>query len=275
MRIKANGITINVLEHPARDATANRPALIFLHYFGGSSRTWTEVINHLSVDYRCIAPDLRGFGDSDAPTNGYAVNDYADDIAALIARMNVKNYVLVGHSMGGKIALALAARRLIGLRSLVLLAPSPPTPEPMPNDARARLLATHGDRQAAEETLRKITAHPLPACIFHRTVEDCLRSALPAWRAWLERGSREDISADATNVNVPTVVVAGGADEPLTAEFLRREVVERVVGAQLTTLPGVKHLLPLEDSLKTAELINDHCQQTSLASCTSLDNTTT
>ncbi len=266
MRINANGITLNVLEPDESNMTAHPTALVFLHYFGGSSRSWTEVIKRLSADYHCIAPDMRGFGESDAPPDGYAVKDYADDVAALIAAANIESYVLIGHSMGGKIALALAARRPAALRFLVLLAPSPPTPEPMPDAERARLLRTHGDREAVEETLRKITAHPLPAAILHRTIEDSLRCSLAAWRAWLETGSREDISTDVTRINVPVLVVAGGADEAMTGELLEREIVRRIGCAQLRTLPGVKHLLPLEDPTAIADLINDHCQQSHLLS---------
>lgn len=260
MRIKANGLTFNVLECGARGSIANRPVLVFLHYFGGSSRTWTEVISRLSADYHCLAPDLRGFGESDAPTSGYAVKDYADDVAGLVAAAKVKNYVLVGHSMGGKIALAFAARRPVGLRSLVLLAPSPPTPEPISEEERARLLNTHGDRAAAIETIGKITAHPVPISLQNLLVEDNLRSSRRAWRAWLETGSREDLSADMKLIDVPVIVAAGGKDESLTARVLQREVVRRIGGARLTTLPDVAHLLPLENSSAIAGLVRRHCE---------------
>lgn len=253
--MKINGINLNVVERGGNNLDLNRPSLVFLHYFGGSSRAWTEVIAWLAAAYHCLAPDLRGFGTSDAPPDGYALNDYADDVAKLIEAANIKSYVLVGHSMGGKIALTLAARRPANLRSLLLLAPSPPTPEPIAEDEQTRLLTAHGSRLAAEETLRKITIHPLPAPVFEWCIEDTLRCSLPAWRAWLEQGSREDISADVTRINVPTLVVAGEMDEPLTADLLQREVVGRIDGARITTLPDVKHLLPLENPAAIANLI--------------------
>jgi pimeloyl-ACP methyl ester carboxylesterase len=174
-----------------------------------------------------------------------------------------KKFVLIGHSMGGKIALALAARRPANLDSLILLAPSPPTPEPISDSERKRLLAGHGDRAAAEETLNKITAHTLPTQTFERCIEDALRCSPLAWRAWLEDGSREDISHDVRRIDVPVVVVAGELDEPLNASLLKREIVERIGNARLTTLPDAKHLFPLEESAKVAELINQHCQRSS------------
>lgn len=242
-----------------RSDEASRPALIFLHYFGGSSRSWTEVIARLAPRFGCHALDLRGFGESDSRAGGYAVNDYADDVAASIRAANIESYVLVGHSMGGKIALALAARRPANLRALVLLAPSPPTPEPIPEAERKRLLDTHGDRRAAEATFGKITAHALPAPVFERCVDDQLRCSPEAWRAWLEGGSREDISSDVARIDVPVLVVAGEMDDPLTADLLRHEVVWRIAGARLAVLPDVGHLLPLENPTTVADLIVDHC----------------
>ena len=233
-----------------------------LHYFGGSSGAWADVIARLASRYHCLAPDLRGFGESDAPTAGsYTTGDYADDVAALIEATGVNAYVLVGHSMGGKIALRLAARRPAALRALVLLAPSPPTPEPIPDDERARLLGTHGDRHAAEETVRNITHRPLSAPVFARCVADNLRASRPAWRAWLEAGSREDISDDMARIDVPTLVVAGAADAPITAPLLEREVVCRLADARLTTLPDVAHLSPLEAPAAVADLIREHCRR--------------
>lgn len=220
------------------------PAVIFLHSFGGSGRSWADVVDGLAGQARCIAPDLRGFGDTEAPA-GYAVDDYADDVAALAAALGLDDYVVVGHSMGGKIALALAARRPAGLRALLLLAPSPPTPEPMADHERARLLATHGDQTAALETVRKITHRPLPPDLVERAVADTLRSSTAAWRAWLEGGSREDLSERMAGVDVPVTVLVGRNDPVMPRPVLQHDVAERV-GGTLTVASDAGHLLPLE-----------------------------
>ena len=95
----------------------------------------------LSNKYRCIAIDLRGHGDSDvaddvAPEAGYSVDTMADDVAAILHEEKVGDFILIGHSMSGKVALALAARQPSGLKSLLLLSPSPPLPEPIPDEDR-------------------------------------------------------------------------------------------------------------------------------------------
>jgi pimeloyl-ACP methyl ester carboxylesterase len=81
MRVEVNGMTLNVFVKSALRNPRSEISLVFLHYFGGSSKTWTEVIDQLGGDYHCIAPDLRGFGDSEALTANYSIKDYADDVA--------------------------------------------------------------------------------------------------------------------------------------------------------------------------------------------------
>ncbi|MFN2454510.1 MAG: alpha/beta fold hydrolase [Pyrinomonadaceae bacterium] len=256
MRHQVNGITLNVSERGSNDSPSNNPALIFLHYFGGSSREWSAVIDQLGNDYRCVAPDLRGFGESDAPAT-YAVSDYADDVAALIDKLQLDRFILVGHSMGGKIALALAARRLRGLVSLILLAPSPPTPEPITDEERARLLAGFGKRSEAEATIRKITARPFAPALFEQAIEDNLRSSGAAWRAWLEDGSREDISGEMSKIETPALVAVGAEDKGITTSLLEREILGHISQARLTVIPEAGHLLPLEASVTIAQLIQE------------------
>ncbi len=105
MKIQSNGISIHVEEQGSGDL-----ALVFLHYWGGSSRTWKYLTEALSEFYRTIAIDHRGWGDSDAPEHGYALADLADDAAGVISALGLGSYVLVGHSMGGKVAQLLASR---------------------------------------------------------------------------------------------------------------------------------------------------------------------
>lgn len=263
MRIALSPVTLEV--HVGEGDPA-RPALVFLHYFGGSGKTWGTVADALTAEgFRCILPDLCGYGDSTAPGEHwmhYAVDIMADDIYELVGKLRLPRFVLVGHSMGGKIALALAARRPAGLEAVALLAPSPPTPEPMAAAERARLLASHGDRAAAEETLRKITARPLPGPLATLAVDDSLRASVPAWRAWLEHGSREDIAARLAHVGVPVAVAVGQKDDAITAALVEREINARLAHPQpVRVVPDAGHLLPLEAPAATVAFLRETLAQ--------------
>jgi pimeloyl-ACP methyl ester carboxylesterase len=263
MKLKINGTTLNVFEAGVENYNKTRPTLVFLHYFGGSSQSWQEVIENLVADFHCVAPDMRGFGASDSMPENFAVKDYADDVAELISVLTIENYALVGHSMGGKIALSFAARLPRGLRSLILLAPSPPTPEPMQETEREKLLNARGNRCVAAKTICKAAGGRLSAEVFARAIDDNLRSSEAAWRAWLEQGSREDISAEIEKINVPILIAAGEADENITADLLTREIVRRVSDARLTVVEKAKHLLPLEVPDRIADLIRDEIEKIS------------
>lgn len=244
----AEGLSLNVLESGVGPggAGAGRPALVFLHYFGGSARTWGPVAARLAADFPCFRLDGRGWGDSDKPDSGYAVDDMADDAAAVIAALGLSRYVLVGHSMGGKAAQSLAARRPAGLERLLLVGPSPLSPEPMSEDNRAQMRAAWGDRDASRRTLETISRLPLSPEWRQQVVEDALRAGRAAWESWADLGSLEDLSALAQDIAVPAAVLAGERDPVLPPDVLAREVVERILGATLTILPGAGHLMPLE-----------------------------
>jgi len=265
MRYKVNGTVLNIFEAGAKNYNKGRPSLVFLHYFGGSSLAWTEVIAELADDYHCVAPDLRGFGASEASAENYAIEDYASDVQELITLFRLENFALIGHSMGGKFALALAARKPKNLQSLILLAPSPPSPEPIPEDERKQLLTVHGNRCVATETVCRAAGGKLSAEIFERAVTDNLRSSQKAWQAWLESESRRDISLGIGQINVPVLVAAGESDEKMTAKLLKREIVRRVENARLVVIPKVKHLLPLEAPKEIADLIRRQVENSSCA----------
>ena len=262
MRFKINGTTLNIFEAGIENYNKSGPSLIFLHYFGGSSRAWTEVIAKLATDFHCVAPDLRGFGASEESWGNCSVKDYADDVECLIRTLTLENFVLIGHSMGGKIALSYAARNPKGLQSLILLAPSPPTPEPMRDETRAKLLASHGNRCAATETVCQAAGAKLSGDVFERSITDNLRTSRAAWNWWLEAGSREDISAEIKKISVPVLVAAGENDDAMTPKLLDKEIARRIENACLVVVPETKHLLPLEAPAAIADLI-----QKTLSNC--------
>lgn len=123
MNIETNGTRIHVTERGSGDM-----ALVFLHYYGGSSRTWDGVADELADRYRIVATDHRGWGDSDAPASGYGIVDLAADAEGVIDALGLRRYVLVGHSMGGKVAQLIASRRPKGLQGSCSLLRRRPRP---------------------------------------------------------------------------------------------------------------------------------------------------
>ena len=241
---------------PAATTASSRPTLVFLHYWGGSSRTWDGVIGALPPAYDTIAPDLRGWGDA-APADSYALADFAADVQQMIATRGLVNYVLVGHSMGGKIAQLLASRRPAGLVGLVLVAPAPPTPLHMPAEARAVMAGAYDTATAVEQAIDHVlTSSPLSPALRLQVIEDSLRGDPAAKKAWPNHTSHEDISAAVGAIAVPVLVVAGALDRVDPAPVLQTEVLGRIAQATMQVLPGTGHLSPLEAPAGVAAAID-------------------
>ncbi|ALD22310.1 alpha/beta fold hydrolase [Hymenobacter sp. DG25A] len=227
---------------------------IGLHYWAGSGRAFQHVARRLAPEYSFLAPDLGGFGGAPAPPQGFSVDAYARQITAFVAQHSLTRYVLVGHSMGGKIALALAANQPPGLVGVALLSPSPPTPEPMTDEGRAASLKAFGKKDSAENTLRHITAQPLPAEDQAQILHDNLHSSRPAWEAWLLHGSRENIAGRLGNIIVPCLLLAGDRDEVMSPSVHGLETLPLLPpGTPLEIIGGAGHLLPYEAPGEVAE----------------------
>ncbi len=242
MKVASNGISLHAEERGAGDLS-----LVFLHYYGGSSRTWKHVTAKLAPDFHTIAIDHRGWGESDAPADGYRLADLAADAEGVIAALNLQRYVLIGHSMGGKVAQLMASRQPAGLAGLVLVAPSPPSPMIMPAPAREMMAGAYASREAVEATIDNVlTAKPLSAEDREQVIEDSLRGAPQAKIAWPRYTSLENIAAQAGDINVPTLVIAGALDRVDPPIRLRAELLPRIPQAVMHVLPGTGHLSMLE-----------------------------
>ncbi|MBC6697447.1 alpha/beta fold hydrolase [Hymenobacter puniceus] len=236
--------------------TPDSLTFVYLHYWAGSGRAFQAVSELLTPDFAVLAPDLGGFGGAAAPAGGYTVDAYAEEVAAFVAAQHLQQYVLVGHSMGGKIALALAARQPAGLRGVALLSPSPPTPEPMTDADRKASLHAWGKQATAEQTLQHITARPLAPALRQQVIEDNLRSSKAAWDAWLLHGSRENLANRMCEVQVPCALLAGDQDAVMSPSVHGLETLPLLPeGTPLEIIAGAGHLLPYEAPDEVAALL--------------------
>ena len=250
MRVKAGELSLNVL-----DAGSGKPALLFLHYWGGSARTWNAVTSNLTRDFRCIAYDQRGWGQSDAPTGGYSIRDLASDANDLLKSLQLRRYVLVGHSMGGKVAQFLAAQRPAGLEGLVLVAPAPPTPQNLPEAAKQAQLHAYDNRENALQALAFLTARPVSEDLREQIISDNLAGSPQAKIAWPTSSIYEDISTEVSKIAVPTLILAGDQDRQDSLEQHRREVLPRIPGARIVVIQDTGHLLPIDQPSQLSDAI--------------------
>ena len=153
----STGVTLNV----ATAGPADAPAVILLHGFPESYRTWRSLVPLLEDRFRLVMPDQRGFGGSDAPpdVNDYATDKIVADLFALVDALGIARFTLVGHDWGGAVAWAAALRGDPRLERLAIVnAPHPVVFQ--------KSLITDADQRAASQY---ITAFRIPG--FEQAVE--------------------------------------------------------------------------------------------------------
>jgi pimeloyl-ACP methyl ester carboxylesterase len=142
----ANGIHLDVVDEGPVDA----PALIFLHGFPESHRTWRHQIAHFKDRFRCIAPDQRGYRGSSKPqaVEAYTPDKLIGDVFLLADALAIANFTIVGHDWGGAIAwgVALAGQHARVSAAVIANAPHPAIFQ--------RLLYTHPGQRAASQYIR-------------------------------------------------------------------------------------------------------------------------
>lgn len=242
MKVAVNGINLNVSDDGSGDH-----ALVFMHFWGGSSREWSAVIEGLSTRYRCVALDARGSGLSDAPESGYRIADLADDVQGVIAAMKLESYVLVGHSMGGKTAQVLAARRPEGLKGLALVASSPASPMKIDAAQREQMKGAYTNAESVNWVLDNVlTSSPISDKDRETLVADALRTSSSAREGWVEVGIQEDYSHEVAKIDVPVAVIAGEEDKIDPLPIVQAHILPLFEHPETHFLKHKGHLLPIE-----------------------------
>ncbi|KAK3358210.1 Alpha/Beta hydrolase protein [Lasiosphaeria hispida] len=255
--VKINAIISNGPTTPSTSALT-LPTIIFLHFWGGSSLTWSLVNPLTSASYPTVALDFRGWGDSTGPDakDAYSISLLADDVEATIAALKIRSAVLVGLSMGAKVAQLIAARGKAPLRGLVLVSPAPVIPLILPEDMREQQLHAYDN----EDSARFVATNVLTASYRERdlpefVVEDMLRGNRWARQAWPAYGIGEDVSEGVGGISVPVLVIAAEKDVVEPVERVQTEVCARIQGSKLVVLSGSGHLSPLDKPEDIAECL--------------------
>ena len=207
-RASVNGIELYYEEH------GSGRALLLVPGLGADTRLFGGIVGPLAATCHVIAFDPRGGGRSDKPPGPYTIEQMADDADGLLDVLGIEDAVVVGYSMGGRIALSLALDHPERVRRLVLAATSARTPPSRP----------FGRRWLALEVLSRL---PTPGKGQPRWAWECQRRASASY----------DATARLGEIVVPTLVLHGRRDH-MTALALAREMHAGIAGSSLVVVPG-------------------------------------
>jgi pimeloyl-ACP methyl ester carboxylesterase len=265
------------LTTPSDPVDVNAPTLLFLHFWGGSSNSFSQVVKVLSPYFPTLALSFRGWGDSSGPEDigAYTIANYCSDVETVTKTLGLKSVVLVGHSMGGKVAMAVAGRHALPdgvLKGLCLLAPAPPGPLALADpNMREQQLHAFDNIENAEVVVRTVLTSSESALsdeLVRSIANDMVRGNKSARNGWLVHGMPEDIGQLFDRIDVPVWVVAGGSDIIEPVERMKTEIQEKlntkVNGiAKLVIVEGSGHLLPSEKPSEVAQYVKQFTESVS------------
>jgi 3-oxoadipate enol-lactonase len=210
-----------------------------------SARSWVNQLRNPGV-LRMIAVDLPGHGES-GPRPGASVEEYAAAVAEFLIALDCGSVIVVGHSLGGSIAIALATRHPALVRGLVLIASC--VKLPLVDSVGERLVAYLPGplrRLVFFSMAKKVLFAPeAPADAIAVAMRD-LRACRPETIMSDVRAARAmDLTEQAAALDVPALVMTGGRDR-LTTPALAERLSALIRGSRLRIVDGVGHMLPME-----------------------------
>ena len=253
--------TVNGITLAYEDRGQGMP-IVLLHGYPLDSRMWANETHSLNARWRVIAPDLRGFGKSPSIVP-FTIEQLADDVHALLAKLRALPCVLVGFSMGGYVALAFAKKYPTDLRALILVdtrAEADTTEGKAARDKAIELARQGGAKAIADQMLPKLLVPddqrrgPKVTEMVRGMIESqpplTIEHALRAMR------DREDYTSMLPSIAVPTLILVG-ANDPLTPPPMSRAMHERIPRSQLVEIPDAAHLAPLENPDAVGRAVQD------------------
>jgi len=243
--VTVNGLRIHYLDW----GTEGKQPLVLLHGIARVAHTFDHVAPHFNDNYRVIAVDMRGHGDSGWDAQGaYLVEDYVRDIEGLAAQLGLRNIVLWGNSTGGRVAQVFAGLHPELVSALIVEDVGPERPPSISDRVTQRVAREEQGWASADELLAQVkTEYP-------RTAESLLRN-------FVRHGSRQradgrivwkrdpaitkgfvptELWASVSKIASPIIYVLGGASTIVpvqTQEQLRRVLPQM----QIVTMPGLGH----------------------------------
>jgi 3-oxoadipate enol-lactonase len=270
MRSGASSLVVDGIEIEYASAGSGPEALVLVHGNFGSWRWWTPVLERLPEGVRAFAPVLRGCGRTRAGGGDFTIARLTRDLLSFTDAVGIRRFHLVGHSLGGAVAMDVALTSPERLRSLTLVAPAPANglasikegdthlarilrlinPEHPPSMAAlytarlmSRLFGVHhfGVRLAIREVIPSSASVP----DLDRLMEDAAAMTDEAFVGYLQALHGFDVSARLRELRCPTFVLAGGKDRIIPVAALER-MITSVPRGELVVWPEAGHAPQLE-----------------------------
>lgn len=229
--------------------------MVLLHGYPLDHHLWDDVVPLLSDTFDLIVPDLRGFGGSSTVESFYTMEDFAGDIAALLDHLGIQKAAIVGHSMGGYIALAFARLYPARVTGLGLVGSQALADAADRKEARYKSAAEVADKGIGS-VVAVMTPKLTPDARLQEYAKRSMEGQQPAAYigALKAMAERVDSTPALASFHFPVVLVHGDADALIPIDRAR-EIKAAIPAAHLVEISGAGHMPMMESPQKTAEAL--------------------
>ena len=229
--------------------------LVFIHGWAASHCFWKHQIKKFQVEYRVLAYDLRGHGDSDKPSTGYEISNHISDLETLLTQERISEPILVGHSLGGMIALQYALESQNPPCALVLVGTNP---HPVPTFKRSiqfsflSWIIGLSRSRAAKFTRSQIFSPNADPELVEWVNQDSLRTPTHVIRQTLKAVKAFNVTDNLPEIECPICIINGEYETAVDSESVT-QMLQLMPQAVFISIPGSGHNVMLEKP----ELFND------------------
>ena len=247
---RVNGIGIRYVR-----TGGDKPPVVLLHGLMGGGACWTHLARALESEFEVFMPDARGHGGSSAPQRGYRYDDLASDVEGLVGGLELRDAVLLGHSMGGLTAAVVASRNPGMLRGLVLVDPTFLSPERQREVHGSGVAEQHG--RALGLTKSELVAqararHPRRSLeLIELQAEARLNTRMSAFDVLTP--PNPEYRGLVRAVDVPSLLVIG--DDPVVTLEMATELRGINPRLRVEQIEAAGHGLPFEQPERLAEVV--------------------
>lgn len=238
--------------------------IVFVHGFISTQLWWQPTLERLPASLRAFAIDLRACGESEHIETNHELAQYADDLQQFVEQVGAQKFILVGHSMGGAIAMQYALNHQDKLKALVLVDPMAAYGTRIPPDITAWINAQQGNPEGIRQIILGAFATPPSGEYLEKLVEDGVRWSRSIYLGTMDDMARFSISDRLPEIKIPTLVTWGDKDTVIPFSAIV-DIFTKIPGCALEVWHGVGHSGPIEIPDRFVELLTRFIGEANMA----------